>query len=222
MKRTHVTKHHCNTLKLVAACAALSSTAVTLDVFADTQIFTSGAHFYKRVVTDSISRTTASETFMPLPNAATTIFIQPNQEVLVNASFDAESRCSEAGGPGTGLVWCELRIMIGGVEGSPQASLSPDTFAFDSTNDGADGIGSWESHAMSRHRCIRNPTGTVMAVPVSVDWKITNNGGVGTPDFWIDDSSLVVELARGCTVQDVPGVLDASLNSNATSQSTDQ
>lgn len=212
-------KHHYrNPLSLVAACAALSFSAATLDVFAETQVFTSGAHFYKRVVTDSISRTTSSETFLPLPNAATTVFIQPNQEVLVNANFDAESRCSEAGGPGSGFVWCELRIMIGGVEGSPQASLSPDTFAFDSTNDGADGIGSWESHAMSRHRCIRNTTSAVMAVPVRVDWKITNNGGVGTPEFWIDDSSLVVELARGCSAQNVSAAPAADLNASVTNQ----
>lgn len=212
-------KHYRNPIRLIAACAALSFSAVTFNAFAETQVFTSGAHFYKRVVTDSLSRTTSSETFLPLPNGATTVFIPPNQEVLVNASFDAESRCSEPGGPGTGLVWCELRIMIGGVEGHPQASLSPDTFAFDSTNDGADGVGSWESHAMSRHRCIRNTTNAMMAVPVRVDWKITNNGGVGMPQFWIDDSSLVVELARGCSVQNVPTDPNASAaSSDATGQ----
>ncbi len=192
----------------LAICAVLAATGIT-SAYADegTLSYTSGSHFFKRVVTNDIPRTTASENFVALPNAQTTVFIQPGADVLVNASFDAESRCSEAtvaGGPAPGFVWCELRITIGGVEGSPQASASPDTFAFDSTDNGTETIGSWESHAMSRHRCIRNTTGTLLAVPVSVDWKITNNGGSGAPEFWIDESSLVVELARGCTVQGVP------------------
>lgn len=169
------------------------------------EVFTSGSHFYKRVVTNENPQTTSSLDFIGLPGASTTIFVPPQSIVLVNVGFDAETRCS---GGGTQASWCELRINIGGVEGSPQSSTSVGTFAMDSTDQGSETASSWESHAVTRHRCVRNTTNTPLAVTVQVDWKISNfapAAGVNPPEFWIDDSSLVVEMARGCTVSSPSG-----------------
>ncbi|TAL25645.1 MAG: hypothetical protein EPO01_03400 [Aquabacterium sp.] len=164
------------------------------------EIFTSGAHFFKRVVTNTNPQTTSTEKFEEVPGANTTIFVPPQSAVLVNVGFDAEGRCSGGGTGAAAANWCELSITIGGVEGSPQAStFGPDTYAYDSTNQGAETIGSWEAHAFSRHRCVRNETNSPLPVRVAVNWKVTNFAGTA-PEFWLDDSALVVEMSRGCSV----------------------
>lgn len=157
--------------------------------------FTSGAHFYKRVLTNTNPLTTTTTVFRPVPGLTTRVPVPPRSRVLININFDAESACY--GAPGQN--WCELRIMVDGVEANPMAStFGPDTFAFDSTDNGTEGSGSWESHAFSRHTCYENTTSTTRFATVRVDWRVTNFGGV--PTFWLDDTSLVVELARGCTL----------------------
>jgi len=40
-------------------------------------------------------------------------------------------------------------------------------------------------------------------VTVAVNWKVTNFSGT-PPLFWVDDSALVVEMARGCSVSSKP------------------
>lgn len=169
------------------------------------EIFTSGAHFFKRVVTNTNPLTTSADKFAEVPGASTTIFVPPQTAVLVNVGFDAESRCSGGGTGAADSDWCELSISIGGVEGSPQAStFGPDTFAYDSTNQGAETIGSWEAHAFSRHRCVRNETNSPLPVRVAVNWKVTNFSSTA-PEFWLDDSALVVEMSRGCSVDTPAG-----------------
>jgi hypothetical protein len=127
--------------------------------------------------------------------------VPPQTEVLINVGFSAETACY-----GGDVIdnWCEAAITIGGTEGHPMASTyGPDTFAMASTDRGSATAGSWESHAFTRHRCMRNTTNAPLAVPVAVNWKVTNFAGM-PPTFWVDDSALVVEMARGCSESQAP------------------
>jgi hypothetical protein len=163
----------------------------------DFEIRTSGAHYFKRAITSTKPRITSSEKFIPLPGATTNITIPPGKAALVNVAFTAESACSEPGSPAPD--WCEVRIMVDGVEAAPAAStFAPDTYAFDSTDRGSESNASWESHALDRHKCVYNKSDTAKVVPINVDWKVTNFDGGTAPSFWLDDWSLTVELANGC------------------------
>ncbi len=173
------------------------------DTEADYEVRTAGAHFFKQVISSTKPQTTQSRKFVPLKHARTKVTIPPRSTVLLNASFDAESRCSDNAGTTEG-GWCEVRILINGAEGAPRASsFPPDTFAFDSTDSGNEGQASWESHAMSRHRCIKNNSDNFKTVEVAVEWKLTNFSAAADPEFWLDDWSLVVEMAEGCRMKKV-------------------
>jgi hypothetical protein len=195
---------------LALACAAVSSQAAI-------EVFTSGTPFYKRVITNTSvnvisTAAPASTTFADVPGTLTTIFIPPQTSVLVSVNFDAEARCN-GGNKATASVaadpnWCELMVMIGGVEGSPQASTTSlgDTYSFASTDNGEATFASWRGHAMSRHRCVRNASNAPLPVAVSVQWKIVNFSPAGAPstEFWLDDSAMVIQMSRDCVVQAVP------------------
>ncbi len=169
---------------------------------ADYEIRTSRNHFFKRVISSTKVQITNSTEFEQLEGASTVITVPPRRRVLVNVSFDAESRCSDPGGFAQG--WCEARILINGSEGAPAASRFPaDTFALDSTDGGTEGEGSWEGHAMTRHKCIVNDTDEPLRAPVSLDRKLTNFPAASNASFWLDDWSLVVEMSRGCSVRRV-------------------
>ena len=165
------------------------------------QTFTSGAHFYKRVVTHTNVLLGANEKFEPLPGATTTVFVPPRTVALVNVGFSAETRCT---GADVAQNWCEMSITVAGNEASPMASTyGGDTFAVDATDTGNATDGNWRAHAFSRHACVRNDSDVPLAVPVAVNWKVTNFGG-NPPLFWVDDSALVIEMARGCSVSNAP------------------
>ncbi len=166
------------------------------------EVRTAGAHFFKRVVSSTKFQTTSSRKFTDLKYAKTRVMIPPNSSALINASFDAESRCNEPGGTADG--WCEVRILINGTEGAPAASKYPsDTLAFDSSDGGNEGEGSWESHAMSRHQCVTNKSDDFKPVEIAVEWKLTNFPADTNPQFWLDDWSLVVEMAEDCKVRKI-------------------
>jgi hypothetical protein len=188
-------------LTLVAATALALSTAAS-GVHAAVEVFTSGATFYKRVVTNTSVNTTASTTFANVPGTLTTVFVPPLTNVLISVDFSAEAGCF-AGGAGD-PNWCELMVQIGGAEGSPQASTTSlgDTYAFAATDSGKATTASWRGHAMSRHRCIRNASAAPLAVPVAMQWKIVQFGATAS-SFWLDDSAMVVQMSRDCTVQAV-------------------
>lgn len=210
-------KHPCQRL---AAGALFSLAAITNALAIDgVEVFTSGSSFFKRVVTNTNPQTTSTTVFQDLPSAGTTIFVPPQTAVLVSARFDAEARCSNIGS--TSQDWCEAQILIGGGEGSPQAStFGPDTYAVKSTNAGAETTASWAAQSFSRHRCIRNTSTAPMAVNVKVQWKVTNFGGAAAvPDFWIDDSALAIDMSRDCTVTSptTPGTFGASAAKGTTS-----
>lgn len=165
---------------------------------ADAIRFTSGAHYYKQAITSTKPRITSTEKFETVPGARSRIVVPAGTDVLVNLAFTAESRCNEPGSMAPN--WCEVQMLVDGVEASPQASsFPPDTYAFDSTDNGSETNSSWESHAMDRHRCIINSNSTVAkVVPVEVQWKVTNFDGGAAPAFWLDDWSFTIQLAKGC------------------------
>jgi hypothetical protein len=195
-------------------CAALAATlAVPALAYDGIQTFTGGAHFYKRVVTHTNVLLGSNEKFEVLPGASTTVFVPPKTVVLVNVGFSAETRCT---GADVAQNWCEMSITVGGNEASPMASTyGGDTFAVDATDTGNATEGNWRAHAFTRHTCVRNEGDTPLALPVAVNWKVTNFAG-NPPLFWVDDSALVVEMARGCSVSNTP-----SPNPDATSARVD-
>jgi hypothetical protein len=217
------------TLSRVAMACALGAAAFSSH--AAIEVFTSGTTFFKRVVTNtsvnvlSTSQPAAS-TFADVPGTLTTVFVPAGSAVLVSVNFDAEARCS-GGNKASATVsgdpnWCELMVMIGGVEGSPQASTTSlgDTYSFAATDSGEATFASWRGHAMSRHRCIRNTSAAPLAVPVSVQWKIVNFSPATAPatDFWLDDSAMVVQMSSGCTVTTLPSASDGMAPAQGTSQ----
>ncbi|MBL1275163.1 MAG: hypothetical protein COB30_003670 [Ectothiorhodospiraceae bacterium] len=165
---------------------------------ADVEKYTSGAHFFKQALTSTKPRITSSEKFITLPGAQTRIRVPAGTNALVNVALTAESSCSER--YSTAPNWCEVRILVDGVEAAPAASsYPPDTFAFDSTDSGSETSTSWEAHAMDRHRCVFNASNTTdKVVPVEVQWRVTNFDGANAPQFWLDDYSLTIQLAKGC------------------------
>jgi hypothetical protein len=216
-------------LRTVATALALASAAMSSH--AAIEVFTSGTTFFKRVITNTSvqvlsTSSPAATTFADVPGTLTTVFVPAGSAVLVSVNFDAESRCN-GGNKGTATVaadpnWCELMVMIGGVEGSPQASTTSlgDTYSFASTDNGNATFASWRGHAMSRHRCIRNTSTAPLAVPVVMQWKILNFSPATAPatEFWLDDSAMVVEMSSGCTVTAVPSAADGLAPGSGQSQ----
>jgi hypothetical protein len=184
------------------AASALLASALAAQAADGIETFTSGAPFFKRVVTNTNISTTSNTSFANVPGATTSVFVPGETTVLVSVGFSAEAACW-GGGVGD-PNWCELQVLIGGVEGSPQAStFGGDTYAFASTDRGAASADSWRGHALSRHRCIRNTGTAPLLVPIAVQWKLVQFGNEAS-SFWLDDSALVVEMTRGCTVTLTP------------------
>jgi hypothetical protein len=203
------------------AVAALALGATALSAQALVQTFTSGSTFFKRVVTNTSVNVTSATTFADVPGTLTTIFVPGNATVLVSVDYNAEAACY---GGGTGNPnWCELMVMIGGVEGSPQASTTSlsDTYAFAATDNGVATASSWRGHALSRHRCIRNTTAAPLAVQVSVQWKILQFGA-DTSTFWLDDSAMVVQMSTGCMALDQPSAADGMAPTPGSGQGQNQ
>ena len=156
----------------------------------------SGPNYFKRVLSSTDAVTTSSETFET--HATGTVFVPGSSEALVTVRFTSESRCLESGG--TSVNWCEIRILVNGTEAAPVETISGQDFAFDITDGGMNGTGSYESHAMDRHLCLRNDVPNAL-FPVEVQRSVTNLDGGGAPSFWLDDWTVTIEASRGCVVQ---------------------
>ena len=163
------------------------------------RVFTGQQHVFKRVLTEDVAAVLnpgpiaadGFSAYLNVPGAGPAngaVGVVAGQASLINVRFTAESQCA-AGGTDAG--WCGVRILVDGVEAHP----APADFAFDSTNNGADGFTSWEGHAMERHLCLRNPTGAVRAVPVQVQWRVFAGADGIAPEFRLDDWSLAIETA---------------------------
>jgi hypothetical protein len=181
----------------------LSVTAIALILasvgsHAAIQTFTSGTSFFKRVITNTSVNITSAISFADLPGATTSIFVPANSTVLVSVDFSAEAACY-GGGVGN-PNWCELMVLVNGVEASPKSSTSSlgDTYSYVSTDNGNASTVSWRAHAFSRYACVRNTTNAPLAVSVAIQWKI-QQFGAAVSTFWIDDSSMTVQMSTGCT-----------------------
>lgn len=216
-----------------AAFTALALATAAAASHAEVESFTSGAAFFKRVITNTSferisTATPSSTTFADVPNTLTTIFVPPQSTVLVSVNYDAEAACyggnKAIAGAAPNPNWCELMVMIGGVEGSPQASTTSlgDTYAFVSTDNGEATVASWGARAMSRYRCVRNASNAPLPVAVSMKWKIVNFSPASAPttEFWLDDSAMVIQMSRDCLVQAVPAAATFSSEVNGQTQST--
>jgi hypothetical protein len=135
-----------------------------------------------KVVHGDTATTTNSTGFVDLPGAATSITVDPCGRAtcaVVLARFSAESACYG------GFGYCPVRILINGKEADPAVGFD---FAFDSSNNGNDTVGSWESHAIERSRAYFSP-GTY---PVKVQYATTSSATT----LRLDDWTLVVEALR--------------------------
>jgi len=161
----------------------------------------SGGIYFTRVLTQTAPFTTSSTGYVTV--TATSLPVPANRSVLVSADFSAETRCSGGGTLASDSDWCQARMLIfrsgaAAAEGYPQADTSdPESpFALDSTDNGREGIGSWEGHAFSRSRVISNATGVTVNAFVYVQVKVTNFN-LTPPAFWIDDYHLRVTAQFG-------------------------
>jgi hypothetical protein len=156
----------------------------------------SGGELYAvRVNTQNTPFTTTSSTYVTYMTVS--VPVPPGRTVLINADFMAETACS---GGGTDPAWCRARIDIGGVEAHPKADADSSTFALDSTDSGSETENSWEGHAMSRCRRVRNTSGATVSVPVEVRLRV-QDFNAAPPTFWVDDSKLEARAHRagaGC------------------------
>ena len=185
-----------------AAVAALALAAAAAASRAAVESFTSGATFFKRVITNTSGLTTAAATFTDVPSTLSTIFVPLQTTVLVSVDYSAEAACY--GGGAGNPNWCELMVLIGEVEGSPQASTTSlgNTCAFACTDNGAASSASWRGQALIRHRCVRSTSNAAPAVPVSLQWKVVPFGAVAKT-FRLDDSAMVIRTTRDRIVQPV-------------------
>ncbi len=138
-----------------------------------------------QVVRQTAHFTTTAVNFTDLPNATTEVIIPAGHIDLLIIRFFAESVCS-----GGGRDYCKVQILVDGVEADPAVGTE---FAFDSTNEGADGTGSWEAHAMERSRCVVAGDQERL-VTVKVQWATSNPATT----FRLDDWSLSVERSHDC------------------------
>jgi hypothetical protein len=144
-----------------------------------------GAINQVRVVTETNGFTTASESFVNLPGAATTI-TAPSSGALLLMDFTSESVCLRVGGVAA-LDWCSVRILVDGVEAHPAAGSN---FAFDSTDNGTTSPAFSESHSLDRTRRVGPGNHHIQVQVQAVD--IGNNSNL---QFGVDDWSLTVQRA---------------------------
>jgi len=130
-----------------------------------------------KVASGTGATTTSSTTFVDVPGATLNITVPAGQTMLIVAEFTAESSCS-GGGAGE---WCSLKTVIGGTDGTPDVDGD---FAYDSTDDGNNTGGSWESHSFTRYRTLGEGNYTV-----TVQRSVTN----AAVSFRLDDWTLVVQ-----------------------------
>ena len=112
-----------------------------------------------REVTDDFARTASSTVFTTLPCGSTAVSVPRGRSAVIVAKVDAEVSCQGPAGQ-----WCIGRVLIGGVEGEPNAP-EPDSFAWATAR--AD-LNQWESNAFTRTRRVTCPRSIVTTAPCRV------------------------------------------------------
>jgi hypothetical protein len=137
-----------------------------------------------RVVTDDFARINTSTNWTTLPCGSTTISVPRGHRALVVAHVDAEVSCR-----GPNLQWCQGRVLIGRVEGEPNAP-EPDSFAWATAR--AD-LNQWEANAFTRTAvvaCPRTSPRPICLIPVITQVR---NHALGMT-MRVDDRTLHVQV----------------------------
>jgi hypothetical protein len=137
-----------------------------------------------RVVTDDFARFSKSTDWTTLPCGSTTIKVPRGHTALVVAHVDAEVSCQ-----GPADQWCQGRVLIGGLEGEPNAP-EPDSFAWATARSD---INQWEANAFTRTALVRCPrTAPRPNCSVPVITQVRNHASGMT--MRVDDRTLHVQV----------------------------
>jgi hypothetical protein len=126
---------------------------------------------------------TSSTTFQPIPGAGGVVEVPPGAAAYIVADFTTESLCTGPSG------YCKVRLTIDTDDDGSYFEMFPavgDEFGFDSTNSGAEGGASWESHSVRRYWTIGDG-GCVCRV------RVERAVSIGTTVFNTGDWLLTVE-----------------------------
>lgn len=136
-----------------------------------------------RVVTDDFARTSAATAFTTLPCGTTTVTVARGRTALIVAHVDAEVSCR-----GPADQWCLGRVLIGGVEGEPNAP-EPDSFAWATAR--AD-LNQWEANTFTRTRRFTCSSLSPSTCVVSVITQVRTHAAGMT--MRVDDRTLHVQV----------------------------
>lgn len=119
---------------------------------------------------------------------ATTFRLKAGERALVVSNVSAETDCN--GTTPTNGQWCEARVLLNGVEGSPIAA-EPHSFAFDSV---AGGSQNWQAHAFNRGWEVRCGVSTGCQYKYVVQTKMHNSTVTG---MWLDEVAAHIRVTIG-------------------------
>ncbi|MDP9300380.1 MAG: hypothetical protein M3P43_05720, partial [Actinomycetota bacterium] len=98
-----------------------------------------------KVATSAFNDTSTSTTTPTLvPGMSAKISVPVGRQALLMVRFSAETACY---GGGANSNWCIAEVLVDGNEAAPGDGTD---FALDSTDNGTESGGSWESHSMDR------------------------------------------------------------------------
>jgi hypothetical protein len=178
------------TFAAVIAATAFATAAIADEPEATPEVLIGGSasgDYAIRILTQTTAFATSSTGYVVLG----TVFVPigPGQSVLIDAEFAAETRCIGGASVSGG---CIARIQIGGAEGHPRADTDASGLFYfmDSSDNGDEGVNSYEGHSFSRCRVVRNSTTSTISVAVQIMVRVSSS----TFSFWLDDWKLT---ARG-------------------------
>lgn len=137
-----------------------------------------------RVVTDDFARVAGSTTWTTLPCGGTAVSVPRGRSAVIVAHVDAEVSCQGPAGQ-----WCQGRVLIGGVEGEPNAP-EPDSFAWATAR--AD-LNQWEANAFTRTRRVTCPRTASTTAPCRVTVVVQVRTHAAGMLMRIDDRTLHVQ-----------------------------
>ena len=124
--------------------------------------------------------TTTSTTFQNVPGMKITHYLPKTQNEMLLITVSAFTKCDDTDGPVD--VWCEIRVLVDGVECNPGGRTIFDS-APASSNDG----NAWASHT-HQFVCKRDRQGNH---PIQLQFRVDQSG-----KFWLDNVVMSVQAAR--------------------------
>ena len=119
------------------------------------------------------SSATADPGLAALLELSTEVTIPEGYEGVIANIFSAETRCT--GGAG----WCGIQILVDGDD------ITPNQTAMDSSDNGTEGLGSYESHAVQAVSDVLNPGTYTITVRAYAGADVT---------FYLDDMTLTSQV----------------------------